>query len=234
MDKAELRERYEATGEVSFYEQARPLYEDALARDPGNARLLREYGYLLECHGRYAIRASIRCYQRAIDAAPGWEATHLHLIGALAAVQNLDERVLARYEQRVADAPADPSGYRLLAVACLRAGDRDWAERTIRDGLRVAPDDPFLVEQQGDLYAATSRPEDALASWRRAFALAPEDYGISMRFSAAFLLERLGRLAEAAHEWRFIIRWNEERGETIHLDWPRRELRRVEEELAGG
>jgi hypothetical protein len=55
-----------------------------------------------------------------------------------------------------------------------------------------------------------------------------------MCFNAAFLLERLGRLAEAADEWRFIIGWNEEREETIHLDWLRRELRRLEPELAGG
>jgi hypothetical protein len=92
----------------------------------------------------------------------------------------------------------------------------------------------MLIEQQGDLYAATARREGALASWRRAFALAPEEYGISMRFSAAFLLERLGRLAEAADEWRFIIGWQQQRGQTIHLDWPRRELRRLEAELSGG
>ena len=212
MDKQEPRERYEATGEERFYEQAKPLYEQALARDPGDAGLLREYGYLLECHGRYAIRAAITHYQQAVDADPRSQKTHLQLIGALAAVQDLDERVLACYEQRIADAPADPGGYRLLAVACLRAGDRDRADRMIRDGLRVAPDDPFLVEQQGDLYAATGRPEDALAGWRRAFAVTPEGYGICMRFSAAFLLERLGRLAEAADEWRLISGWNEERG----------------------
>jgi len=40
-----------------------------------------------------------------------------------------------------------------------------------------------------------------------------------MRFSAAVLLERLGRLAEAADERQFITGWQEQRGETIHIDW---------------
>jgi tetratricopeptide (TPR) repeat protein len=234
MDKQELRERYEATGEERFYEQANSLYEDALAREPGDARLLLEYGYLLECRARYAVRAAITYYQRAVDAEPRWQKAHLQLISALAAVQELDDRVFARYERWIAEDPGEPVGYRLLAFACLRAGDRDRAERTIRAGLLVAPDDAMLIEQQGDLYAATGRLEETLASWRRAFTLAPEDYAISMRFSAAFLLERLGRLAEAADEWRFIIGWNEERGQAIHLDWPRRELQRLEAEVAGG
>jgi len=120
--------------------------------------------------------------------------------------------VFARCEQRIAEDPSDPGGYRLLSFACLRAGDRDTADRTIRAGLLVAPGDPMLLVQQGDLYAATGRPGDALAGWRRAFAVTPEGYGICMRFSAAFLLERLGRLAEAADERRLISGWNEERG----------------------
>jgi hypothetical protein len=40
-----------------------------------------------------------------------------------------------------------------------------------------------------------------------------------LRFSSAFLPERLGRLADAG-EWRFIIGCMEERGAGVHLDWP--------------
>jgi tetratricopeptide (TPR) repeat protein len=227
MDKEELRERYEASGDERFYEQAKPLYEQALEESPDDPALLTDYGFLQGSHGRAAIRAAARCYQRAIDADQALDKAHWQLIGALAALGDLDT-VLPRYEQQVAAAPGDPRGYRFLSAASLRAGDYDKAAATISAGLQIAPDDPALTEQQGDLYAATGRPGDALASWGRAFALAPEDYGISMRFSAAFLLERQGRLAEAAGEWRFIIGWMEERGETIHLNWPRSELHRLE------
>jgi Tfp pilus assembly protein PilF len=135
MDKQELRERYKATGEDRFYEQAKPLYRQALDCDPSDARLLREYGYLLNATG--ATRSTY--YQRAVDAAPRSQKTHLELIGALAAVQDLDDRVFARYERRIAEDPSDP--YRLLSFACLRAGDRERADRTVRAGRLVAPDD---------------------------------------------------------------------------------------------
>jgi len=231
--KEELRERYEATGDERLFEQARPLYEQALQRSPGDAGLLREFGYLLECHGRYAIRAAARHYQRAIDADPGQEKAHHQLFMALGALGDLDT-VIPRYEQQAADNPADVSGFRLLAAACLRARDYGKAGEAIHAGLRLASDDPALTEFQGDLLAAAGRPDEALAAWRRAAALAPDEYGISMRFSSAFLLERLGRLADAAAEWRFIIGWMQDRGDAIHLDWPRRELARLEAQLTGG
>ena len=67
MTKEDLRERYEATGDERLFEQARPLYEQELQRSPGDAGLLREFGYLLECHGRYAIRAAARHYRHHAD-----------------------------------------------------------------------------------------------------------------------------------------------------------------------
>lgn len=76
--------------------------------------------------------------------------------------------------------------------------------------------------------AATGHPANALASLQRAYTPAPEDYGISMRYSTADLLERQGRPAEAALEWRFIIDWCEERGHSIAADRPKRELQRLE------
>jgi tetratricopeptide (TPR) repeat protein len=223
----ELRERYEATADERYYELARPLYEQALADSPGDARLLIDWGFMRECHGRSALRAAADCFRRAIEADPSLDKAHYQLISSLRALGDLDT-VIPRYEQMVASAPADPRGRRLLSMAYLGTGDYENAAAAIDAGLRIAPDDTLLTELRGDLYAATGRPEDALASWRRAFALATDDDGISMRFSSAFLLERLGRIAEAAGEWRFIVDWMTAHGDTIHIDWPRRELRRLQ------
>lgn len=232
MDKEELRDRYEAFGDETVYVDAMQRYRDALAAGPADAHLLTDYGYLQECHGRRAIRAAAECYERAIAADAQYDKAHWQLILALAAAGEIG-KAITRYQDMVADAPGEPRGYRFLASACLLANDYEQAARVIREGLEIVPDDPSLIEQQGDLYAATARPEDALACWERASSLAPAEYGISMHYSAADLLEREGRLAEAAREWRFITDWCEERGYTIAADWPKRELQRLEGHQAG-
>ena len=64
MTKEELLARYEALGEERDSAAARRLYEQALAEAP-DARLLNEYGYPLECHGRRELRHAVELYERA-------------------------------------------------------------------------------------------------------------------------------------------------------------------------
>jgi tetratricopeptide (TPR) repeat protein len=230
MTKEELLLRYECDGGEELYAEAKPQFEEALAENPGDAGLLNAYGYLLECHGRRMIRTAAGYYQQAIDADPDWVKPRFQQIGALSALRDADE-LIPRYEQRLAQFPGDSQSYRLLALAYLHDHDHSGAARVLAAGLERFPGEAGLIEQQGDLYAATGRTEEALASWRRGAGAAPDDYGISMHYSAAFLLERLGRLAEAAAEWRFIVRWCDEHGAAIEAQWPRRELQRIEAAL---
>ena len=191
MDKEELLLRYECEGGEELYAEAKPLFEAALADNPADARLLNAYGYLLECHGRRMIRAAAGYYQRAIDADPDWAKPRFQQIGALSALRDASE-VIPRYEARLAESPDNTDAYQLLALAYFSDHDHPAAARVVAAGLDRFPGDPGLIEQQGDLHEATGRPDDALAWWRRAAQAAPDDYGISMHYSAAFLLERLG------------------------------------------
>jgi tetratricopeptide (TPR) repeat protein len=230
MNKEELLLRYECEGGEELYAEAKPLFEAALADNPADARLLNAYGYLLECHGRRMIRIAAGYYQQAIDADPDWAKPRFQQIGALSALRDASE-VIPRYEARLAESPNDAGAYQLLALAYFYDHDHLAAARVIAVGLDRFPGDPMLIEQQGDLYEATGRPDDALAWWRRAAQAAPDDYGVSMHYGAAFLLERLDRLAEAADEWRFIIGWFDEHDATIEATWPRQMLQRIEAEL---
>jgi tetratricopeptide (TPR) repeat protein len=225
----ELLERYEAHGDENVYAEARRIYEQALAAD-GDARVLLEFGYLQECHGRYAIRAAVDCYQRAIAADPGYDKPHWQLISAMAALGQASQAV-GRYQQMLTAAPADLRAHRFLAAAHMAAGDYDRAGQVIRAGLDRAPDDPMLTVLHGDLLEATGRPDDALATWQRAVTLGPDN--MSPRYSMARLLERQGRLAEAAAQWRQIISWCDEHAYAISADWPRRELQRLQAKPAG-
>jgi tetratricopeptide (TPR) repeat protein len=230
MEKEEFLERYEAFGDESIYAEARRLYEQALAGDGGDARVLYEFGYLQECHGRREIRAAAACYEQAIDADPQYDKPHRQLIYVMTALDQVGQAI-DRYRQRLAAAPADPRAHSFLASAYLHARDYDQAAQVIHAGLDLAPDDTPLTEQQGDLFAATGRPEDALACWQRAFTLNPDN--LSSRYSTAFLLESQDRLSEAAAEWRFIIGWCEDHGYAFSADWPRRMLQGLEARLAG-
>jgi predicted RNA polymerase sigma factor len=75
------------------------------------------------------------------------------------------------------------------------------------------------------MLAGTGHPDEALAAWQRALEL--ETTSIGPHYSRAFLLERLGRVAEAEAEWEAIIAWSRERGNDLDTEWPQSELARL-------
>jgi tetratricopeptide (TPR) repeat protein len=223
MTKEELLERYEALGEESDFLAARSLYEQALAGEP-DARDLTDYGYLLESRARLELRRAVELYERAIQLDPSDDKPHYQLISARAGLQE-PELPIASYERRVARSPDDVREYRFLATAYLSAHAFGQARDAVEAGLALAPDDGPLVAMRGEAKAGLGDQDGALADWRRALELDPEDIG--PLYSSAFLLERVGRLADAADVWRSIIEWNEARGFTLQTEWPKQELERL-------
>jgi len=234
MDKDELLERYEAIGEESDFLAAKPLFERALRdqdhRGQPDPLLLRQYGYLLECHGRRTIRRAVEQYERAIALDPDADKVQYQWIGAKASLGE-QAHTIARYRERVAASPGSVRELRFLASACLSARDIDAAAEVIDAGLTLAPDDWGLTADRGEVRAARGDPDGALADWRRAHELDPDD--LSTTYSRAFLLEREGRLAEAAEAWRYILEFNTTRGWELTAIWPRQELQRLRALIAG-
>jgi tetratricopeptide (TPR) repeat protein len=221
----ELVGRYEAVAHEEDFLEARRLCEEALALSPEDPGLHLDCGYLLECQARNQLRRSIEHYERAIGLDPRRLEAHYQLIGARAALRE-PEIPVAIYERRLEASPQDADSYRLLATAYLFAHRYENARRVVEAGLALGPDDARLIERRGELRAGTGDPDGALADWRRALELDPDN--LSPLYSSAFLLEREGRPGEAAQAWRRIVEWHQERGFTLEAQWPRRELGRLE------
>jgi hypothetical protein len=223
MDMNELLGRYEALGEERDYLAAKPLFEQAAA-ETSDARLLTSYGYLLESHGRNELRRAAALYERAIELDPSYDKPHYQSISARAGLQE-PELSVALYERRLAAAPGELREHRFLANAYLKAHAYEQALGVAESGLALAPGDAMLIASRGEAKAGLGDPEGALADWRHALELEPEDIGAL--YSSAFLLEREGRLGEAAEAWRAIIAWNESRGQLLQTEWPKQELERL-------
>jgi tetratricopeptide (TPR) repeat protein len=229
MNEHELLERYEALGDEADFLAAKPLFEQALAEAPDSSVLRRDYGYLLECHARNELRRAVGEYTRAIDLDPSADKARYQLNSAYAGLRE-QERAIAFCKQRLDASPRDVREYRFLASAYLLARDFDRAEAVVAAGLALEPGDRVLIAARGEVKAATGDPDGALADWRRALELDPDDIG--PLYSSAFLLEREGRLDEARDAWQAVVEWLEARGGKLQSEWPKRELQRLQTRVA--
>ena len=161
------------------------------------------------------LRAAVRAYKAAVEADPSDSKAHYQLVAAHVMLRQAHDAI-ARYRGH-----DDLISLRCLAQAYI--GDGRWpeAEATIAQ----APDDPFMLEQQAEMFSRTGREEEALATWQRALSANPESIG--GHYMRAFLLERLERRKEAIAEWEAIIAWSRERGAEQDAEWPEQEITRL-------
>ena len=224
MDKRDLKDRYEATGDEAAYEEALPLYEQAIANGADPQDFI-DYGYLLECHARNLLRRAVTSYEHALELDPDLDKAYYQIIGARAGLRET-ELPIALHEKRLAAAPNDIREYRFLASSYLAAHAYGEAAEVIERGLGVAPDDSILIGSRAEVRGETGDSEGALSDWRRALELDPDHIG--PLYMSAFFLERLGRRQEAIDTWQKIIDWSESRGYELDTLWPKQELARLQ------
>jgi arylsulfatase A-like enzyme/Tfp pilus assembly protein PilF len=100
-----------------------------------------------------------------------------------------------QYEGAIEKLPAYTAAYVGLAEAHLGAGDLARAREAVRRGLTVAPDDPRLIERDGDIARRAGDAGAAVQAFRRVASLAPNDALIRIKLGE--LYRDVGRTGDA-------------------------------------
>jgi len=113
------------------------------------------------------------------------------------AEDNLSEAIAVCHRALAVDTSCAWAANR-LASASLRVGDFEDAARALRVVLRASPDNAGAWEALGSSYASLGRHTAALKAFERASAVSNDETNASASARAGWILETLGRFADAA------------------------------------
>ncbi len=193
---ADLLEKLGALGYVS---SAGPSAVKASGADPKDkieeyqeVNTLMRGGLVSLREGRFAESYSgfQKLFARGIDS---FEA-HYYAARALVGLKRWKEAA-THYEGAIQKLPAYTAAYAGLAEAYLAAGDATRAMDAVRRGLKVSPDDPRLLEHEGDVARLTGDPAATARAFERVAQLAPRDALIRVKLGE--LYRDLGRTPDA-------------------------------------
>jgi tetratricopeptide (TPR) repeat protein len=145
-------------------DDAQKLFEKALSIEPHAFDVVSELARLDMQRGRGAQAvARIQALVAADPKNPVWQ----NLLGEIYLQQNNFAAAQTTFAQVVQLQPTWWAPYRLLAMAKLGTGDVDGAIQQYQAALKVAPKEPALLSELGQLYQRQGRVDDALALYDR-------------------------------------------------------------------
>lgn len=180
-------------------EEARRLYEQILAADPGNASAWHFLGVLQHQTGKSDVGAS--SIARAIDLDPDYADACNNLGNIYRETDHYDE-ALSAYERAVEIAPGHADAWNNIGVMRSGAGEYAEAEKAYARALEINPNHVAAWQNRGTLAARIHLFDQAIAPFRRAIELRPGDTVAYNGLSRA--LYRAGRIDEAVavyKEW---------------------------------
>lgn len=172
--------------------EARQLFEDAVLRDPDDARAWLDLGLAQDALGDAA--AAEQAYRRATEIDPRFADAFNNLGVLLRERGSLDESVLMLRRAVELDPGLTAARFN-LALAFEDSGRRKEAERAYRATIEQLPSDPVPRINLAMLYLDTGRAEEAAVELREAQSLARDDVLLSIAIGEG--LRRAGAADEA-------------------------------------
>jgi arylsulfatase A-like enzyme/Flp pilus assembly protein TadD len=129
--------------------------------------------------------------------------SHYYAARALMGLKRYQDAA-GQYEAAIAKLPAYTAAFVGLAEAYLGAGDPAKASEAVRRGRKVSPQDPRLIERQGDIARRTGDAGAAVQAYQEVASLAPDDALIRVKLGE--LLRDVGRTEESVRALREAVR----------------------------
>jgi adenylate cyclase len=216
-----LRGFFETKKELT--EQARRMYEQALALDPQYAAAYAGLGwtYFEEWFFEWnpdrtqTLGRAFELGQRAVALDDSLADPH-RLLGRVYVWQKQHEQALAEAERAIALDPNNADGYWNLGNILAFAGRAEEGIEVIKQGMRLNPryrSSDLL--QLGQAYRVAGRYEEAIVALKRVLSLNPNSATARRQLAACYA--ELGRLEEARAEMAEVLRLNP----NYSLEWVR-------------
>ncbi|MEE8371262.1 MAG: tetratricopeptide repeat protein, partial [Sphingomonadales bacterium] len=143
--------------------------------------------------------ASVECFERALEAEPGFLKARFFLAKGLnltgrheAALESLDESIIAY--------PEMPDFHVERSDALMRLSQLDEAQKSAREALRLQPDSATALAALGTIQWMKGELDEAIKSYTRSLEIQPEEPSVHTNF--AVVLQNLRRFDEAIDSFR--------------------------------
>lgn len=124
----------------------------------------------------------------------------------------------ARYDQQLAEAPADYHQWLLCTAAHEFAGEHEQALAVAKKAIQRFPDKAALYVHAGDICRSMKRYEEAFSHWRKALEL--DNAYLDAVYSMGFCYEEL-KLHQNAHAvWMELVRELDRKGLIVEREYP--------------
>lgn len=234
-----LQARFES-GETELFDILEKEYSILVANNPDNVKYIHRYGLLYQHIGRTYLQKAEKIYESALYKHAGKnDADYLRIDNQLLSLRNSlgkNKYSIELYKKRILEFPDDTDEYVFLALAYLNADQVQEARKVMEAAEKIASDcssNPYsnanFHEVYGHIYGRLGENEKALNCWDKAVT---DQFSMGGWFSRAFMFKDLGRLDEAASEWKRIIHMLEKHHDPHYLEWPKEELSKIEEQIS--
>ena len=180
--------------------QAKRIYGEILADQPGQPRALNLLGMILLQEGKVA--EATQSIAKAISRRPNVAQFHVNYGRALW-VQKRFAAAIGAFQKAIALNPKHPGAYFFLANALDKQGQKEQSEAAYRRAIELKPDLPLAHLNRGHVLAKLGRTDEATASFEKALQYRP---GLFQAFNAlGYVRHFQGMLDEAIESLRKAI-----------------------------